>query len=421
VLALIRGLDGLQTSIYLQPEAAASTGVDKPGLIIKLWHAPDRRELAATRETKEPPAERKPDFILYCGRRDAAKKTVFARTEGDRTILALPETSVEFLPGNSLAFRERMVASVAPERIERIRIVGGGQTRVLNPPVIRAEPKSRLGAFASLSSGWWMTEPVVAPADATAIERMLKLLAPLRAEAMAADAPSDLERFGLKPPTVTLTWSTMPDSERTPAAPRAKVGTKLDDTTLEIGASVPGKPRSRFARMAGQPLVFTLASDQFEAVDAEFHDRAILLFDPKHARRIQLAWPDRGFSLANTGGGAWTLEGAVDAPDFDPSRAPSLLETLNSTIAIRFVQYDGEIRDKVGLNPPRLAVRVEFDDATPPKTFRLGALASDDRAYATNVDGATGPVFLVAGSTLAGWVKPPRRRGDLPENVFAPE
>ena len=408
---LLKQLGQLQTEIYLTPASMPDSGVDKPLILLKLWEAGDARAPAS--------ASAEPDFAINIGRRDAGKKTLYAQTVGDSTILGLPDSALEFLPRSVLNFRDHLVLALRVERIERLTLAGSGKKVALNAPVLQIDP------FKTGPLGWWMVEPIIAPADSESMGRLLKLLAGLRAETFVADRPDDLAKFGLKDPPLTLTWSAFADPPSDPTGPRTTPAPpKLEDFALRIGSPVPNKPSSRYAKLDEGPIVFTVAGDALATLGAEFRDHHALTFDPAHVRKVRLDWRDRGLTLVNRpgpNGPGWAIEGPVEAGGLRPELAPSLIRAASSLMTTRFLQYDGPIPSPTGLEPAVLTIRFEFDDATAPRILKVGQPSAKGEVFASTASGSTGPVFLAPDAPFKDWIRPFRQPGDLPDNVFVPD
>ena len=199
----LKSLDQLQTGIYLGPNDVGDSGLDKPTLTIKVWQARDPRD-----PTTSASADPKGDLAmnLRIGRRDVARKSIYARIEGDPTILALPDTANNFLSRNPLAFRDRQVLGLDVEQVEQIKLVGQSRKVTLNAPIFRIG-RQNLGLA---PPGWWLVEPVQAPADSASMGQLLRLLSNLRAESLVTEKPESLDKFGLKSPALTVTWSARP-------------------------------------------------------------------------------------------------------------------------------------------------------------------------------------------------------------------
>ncbi len=416
VQAFLRSLDGLQTEIHLDPRSRPDFGLDKPQIRLQVWEAGNGR----AGPTAAPP---EPDFALDIGRRDATTKTVFARTDGDPTAFGLPEAVLESFPRSVLGLRDHLVIALRVERIERLALSGSGRKVALNAPVLALDP------FKTGPIGWWMVEPVVAPADPEAMGRLLKLLGGLRADALvadSADAPA-LARFGLKDPPLTLTWSAFAPDTPDPAAKAGRKGGarfKLEEYSLQVGAQVPGKPATRYAKLDDRPLIFTLPAEAVATVGAEFRDHRALTFDPGQVRRVRLDWRERSLTFAIPAGsnnGAWALEGPVDAPGFRPEGIPALIRNASTLTTNRFLQYEGPIPPSTGLEPAVLTIRFGMDGVAPPRTLRVGHPSSRGEVFASTADGPAGPIFLTNNAPFLPWIRPPRQAGDLPADVFTPD
>ena len=242
-----------------------------------------------------------------------------------------------------------------------------------------------------------------------------------------AEKADDLEKYGLKSPAFTLTWMNLPEFsmiEKAPKPGRSPGTIALEDHSLLLGAAVPGRANTRYAKIADNPLIFTLGPEAIEVLDSEWHDHHVLSFDPKRVRKIQLDWPERGFSLnsiQDAGNRKWSLEGPIEAPGFDLGRVNPLLEATSKLATTRFLQYSGEIPRVTRLEPARLTIRLDLLDGSPVRTLRVGGPARPGQLCATTASGDQGPVFLVPEALFSGWLKPPRRHDDLPDNVFAPD
>ena len=413
----LKSLDQLQTSTYLDSQVVPDAGLDKPSLRLKVWQARDPRDRSAPAST-DPQGELALD--LSVGRREVARKSTYARLGKDPAILALPDSASEFLPRSELAFRDRQVLSLATDQVERIRIVGSGRNYTLAAPVLKHDTKD-LATF-----GWWMIAPIDAPTDGPAVGKLLKLLSNLRAESLVTEKPEALERFGLKSPALTLTWSSLPPFSllREPSNASQNPGTfPFEDHSLLIGAPVADRPNLRFAKVDDHPLIFTLGPDALGVLDLEWRDHRVLTFDPNHVGNVQLDWPERGFGLTSSGEGGrrqWSIEGTIDAPDFDPGQINELLKASSKLTTTRYIQHLGVFPDGFGLNPPRLAIRIEFDDGSPPRTLKVGSSTGRGQVLATTEETPKGSVFLLPANDFGPWTRVPRYRGDLPDNVFAP-
>ncbi len=274
--------------------------------------------------------------------------------------------------------------------------------------------------------GWWVVEPVDAPADAASVGALLKMLSGLRAESLVADKAENLEAFGLKNPSLTLTWSSLPrstTSESSADVPLRPLVIPMEDRSLIVGAAVPGRQTSHFAKLSDQPMIFILGPDVVTVLDLEMRNHQVISFQPSRVRKIRFDWRTKGFEVNSSGDAErpnWSFEGLVDAPEFDLNPLNTLVKTVSNLSTTRFTQHLGEFPAYAGLNPPRLSLRFELDDGTIPRTLRVGNSDGHGHVFATIEKESTGAIFLLPEASLSTWLKLPRATGDLPENVFAP-
>jgi hypothetical protein len=415
----LKSLSQLETSTYLGPASLADSGVATPSITLKVWQAYEPRDRASI-----PSPDPKGDLALdlRIGRRDLARKSIYAQVAGDPTILALPDTANAFLPRNPLAFRDRQVLTADVDAIEQIRFASPFRKFTLNAPVLKVK-----GPDVGLNPpGWWLAEPANAPADAPSVGKLLRLLANLRADSLVTEVPGSLEKYGLSSPALTVQWTTLPTFsmiEKPSAVERSPGVLALDYHTLLIGSALPDRPNVRYAKLGTGPLVFTLGPEALVTLDAEWRDHRVLTFDPTRAREIRLEWPDRSLTLlpgSRPDPAGWTLGPDSDAPDFDTKLVFPMLKAASTLTTTRFFQYEGLIPVGTGLVPPLVTIRVGLEDGLPPRTLKLGGPASPGLRYASIEDGDQGAVFAVPQAPFASILKAPRHRGELPENVFAP-
>jgi hypothetical protein len=418
VQGLLKGLAEAQTSAFLDPSQVSRPGIDPPPMTIRVWQAGPRAKPALALES---PPKAEPRFVLQVGSHDAVRKMLYARLAGDRSLLTIPDTLIEVLPNNPLAFRDRTVLTLGAAQIARLTIRRGGTAFELVAP-----------NESGTSTHWRMTAPVAAPADEEAVTKVVMLLANLHAESYVTDQIGDGKAFGLHAPTFTATW-TLSDSPRA-GADQAKAKAKekeppkaaAETGTLRVGAKLPRKDLW-FANIEGSPIVFTLSKAVLEPFEGEFHTHRVLAFRAGAARRLALRWPGRTLSFRpqenpSGKGVRWVPEEGVDASGFDVSRVGPLVGVLSKLDTPKFLQYRGPLSPETGLDAPLLEIEVQLGDDRGTRRLRLGR-STDEETLATDAEGDSGPVFLLTGPAWHDLIEhPPGKKGDeLPEDVFAPE
>ena len=389
VATLLKQLESLQTSEFLEPGKVRDPQLNPPLVNIQI------RETRVGRTTATS-ADNELVLDLHIGRPDAARKVLYAQLDRDEAVLALPDTLLDVLPKNAMAFRDRSVVSPAPATVKKLTITRAGRIDELVPEE------------GGKPNRWRMRRPIDAPADTRAITQILAILANLRAEGFVSDSQKDATRFGLDRPLLEVEWET--DGPH----------------RLKVGAQVPREP-SYYAATEDRPFVFTLAAETLKPFEAEFHDHLILSFPPAKAERMVLTWsrPARTVAFKHRqptakGQLEWVEETSTDARGIDLSAANALADAVSHLETVRYVQYDGEIQPFTGLTHPRLTVTVKLGANEPDRIIRVGHAASPGLIYAAEGMSLNGPVFLLPAGSWDALIKSGQRLPPFPDDVFAP-
>lgn len=399
VTTLLTALQNLETSEFLDASKVSSPDLDPPTTVLELWQLKPGERIAkkAPNKPKGDPAVR-----LNLGRHDVLRKSVYAQTPGDPTVLAVPDKFLEALPENELAFRERSLLKLNLGQVTKLRVERDRQSIVLAPSTVGGPNQ------------WKMESPVEAPADVEAITKALTMLTDLRAQRLITDRATDLRPFGLHAPSMTIAWSSS-----------SKNGPETSQT-LKIGVRVP-KSESWFAMLADNPLVFVISDAVVLPFRAEFRSRRILAFPPKQIESLTLRWPDRSLQFKHhptPRGGVqdWDPAPGTKPGALDLSRISALASELGKLSTRTFIQYDGPFPEASGLSSPDLTVEFTLKGDTTKHSLRVGRRFEEGEYYATTEPGDQGLVFALGGSGWADLLRPgsERKTQDLPDNVFAP-
>jgi Domain of unknown function (DUF4340) len=389
VASFLKRIDDLQASEFLAPEKVKNPELEPPIMTIKTWELARSKSAAA-----KSPGD--PAFVLQFGRHDPLLKTVFARLSDDKTILAVPDTILEVLPKNALAFRDLTILSLNPADIRKLTLSRLGRTDELEPNKT-GEPNR-----------WRLKQPIDAPADTRSVTQILAMLASLRADQLITDKLGDGKPFGLDHPLLEIVWET-------------------DQThRLKIGAPVPRTP-AYYAQTDLQPFVFTIKAEVLKPLEAELRDHVVLTFPAARAERVAVrwGWPPRTVVFRRRtptakGQSEWVDEPNSDASGLDQSRISALVKALSQLETTRFVQYDGAIEPYTGLHRPRLTAEVMLSAAEPTRVLRIGYPTNDGHVFAAEGTSGAGPVFLLPGAAWDALIQSGERFAPLPANVFAP-
>jgi hypothetical protein len=402
VQSFLAQLATLQTSGFLDPSQVTSARLDPPNMTIRLWQGEPG-------EVSAPALETEPRVNLQIGAHDALRKILYARVEGDRTILSLPEPLSSVLPKNTLAFRDKTMLSLQPGQLQRLIVRRDGATYELSAP----------GVGTGSPNQWTMKAPVEARADDEAATKAALALANLRAEELISDQVGDGKAFELDRPALTVSWTTSKNSSGSVSADLSK----RSSGTLRISSKGP-RPEHVYANIEGDPIVFTLVAASVEPFRGEFHNRRVLAFPADKAVRLVFHWPDRTIPFVReprpNGPPQWRPEAGIQVTGFDFNKFNALVGSLANLQTPRFVQYDGPLPASAGFDHPQLAIEVVLERNLGTHTLRLGNNLTKDEVAATTATGTTGPVFTVVGPAWTELFRSPRPSYELPEDVFAP-
>jgi hypothetical protein len=388
IAVLIKALRDAQASEFFERGQVPDNGLDSPSMIISISEQP------------APGNPAKP-VTLKIGKRDPLKKVVYAQTEGDPTLLVLTESILPALPESAEWFRDRTVLTLNTRQVAEIE----------------RNFDDRISALKATNGGviWRMTRPVAAPADTDSVTRLQNLLGNLRAERLIAlSSEGDAEKYGLDRPWMSLTWTLAGEGNGSQA--------------LAIGKVANERTKSRYAKLSGQPAVFTLPAPTLAALSSEWHETQVLSFAAESATSLRMTWPGRDIDFARAPGHpaaqGWKLAKGEAPKTIGDAQADLLVRQLASLRANRFVQYDGPIPDDSGLARPALAIEVSATEKGKAAThrLRLGRLDRDGWLATLAEEGKPGPVFTLPADIWGAWIH--ANESDevkLPDNVFAPE
>jgi len=204
---------------------------------------------------------------------------------------------------------------------------------------------------------WAMVRPTAAPADATEVSSLLTTAKGLQAASFINGGASDLPRYGLDHPRLTLTAT---DDHGT--------------HTLLLGGQTTGKTPQLYALRRGEAdvmLVDKTALDNLSKGPVDLHSRSLLGFDTTKAVRASVQGPNGSFTIEKRGNDWWlTRPTAIRA---DQGKAQSLLSSLAAP-ALRFVEEHPSDSKKYGLDPPVIQATVVVG-GEPEMRYMLGSAA----------------------------------------------
>ena len=257
-------------------------------------------------------------------------------------------------------FRDKMLLTLAPERITALTVEGADSFDL------------------RLVDGDWRikTTRFEAPADGEAVSRILRLYEVIVAEDFVDDAPGDLSRYGLAEGgrlTVTIE-QTDPD----------------ETVRLMLGAA---SGQQVFAKLAQQPGVVLVASEMLHRLQPDpkaLRDRRITTLSPEAIAEFRLSGSgsDMAFRRGDDG---WAMLQPFELPAHNPA-ANELLVRLMSVRAVDF--HDGPVAaTTLGLETPLAELHLLATDGQT-ETIRFARAAGEpERLFALTDEPS--PVFAL--------------------------
>lgn len=393
--AVSRLLNQLATAqaaeIRVATEIPAESGLETPTMVV------EAREHAADAKG----GSGRPPVVLEFGRRDRGKKSLWARLEGDPTILLLLDTAFDFNAADPFAFLDRTLRRGRPGTMTDLKVTRDGETVHLVRETLPGAPPT-----------WRMVAPVAAPIDRDTVTAIEILLSGMRAETIVGRLPEGDHGHGLDRPFLDLTWVEPTRGSESPGALR-----------LTVGEELPGARGGRVARLSGFPFLFTLGSRSLSILGGELRDRLVVTLKPDRVASVLMKRGGKSQAFEHpitSSGPRWQAGSDQDASPEDFGRIEAAMIAMASIRAVQFTQYRGPISRGTGLIDPALALEIHSRDSPEIVRLRLGHVRPDGLRYATLEPGDSGAVFLLPQTQAEPWAGliGKAETGELPADPF---
>jgi hypothetical protein len=307
-------------------------------------------------------------LLVYVGRGDAG---IVAKVRAD---------DVAKLTRPILVYRDRTISDVSSQRIVRLDFHH------------RASGDVQPFALSSDAGSWRMTEPVEAAVKDSDVQKLITVLAPLRAAQVAAEGVEETA-FGLHDPDVSLqikylaVGNAADESEPGPPIPGEADSNDLREFTL----SVTQHEGKYFAKRLDRPVVYEVSRDLHQQLHAEFRDDRVLPFNESDVTRFSVRNGETTHTFVRHKDG-WIFESEPDLP-LDTSRVNGYLVQLRDIRTPRFVRHIAPTQDEsaaFGLAESAHEVYIWTENA--------GPLHLKVAGQTTSLFGTTGSYAEVAGT-----------------------
>ena len=219
-----------QTAIasFVPNDKANSAGFDNPAKVITL--------LAGEEEKTE---------IQIGNSVPSDAQKVFARLPDRNSVIEVDKSFADLLEIAPNDLRDRKIARLNPDLIDRIAIEKSGQPKIL---------------LGRTEDHWTFLQPDNSPANGNAVNRLIETINQSPVASFVSDTATDLARYGLEQPSLKLVFSSY-SSENTAEANAGE--TVL--STLVFGKSENGVT---YARLEEEPYVFSVSNGVVTAIPA---------------------------------------------------------------------------------------------------------------------------------------------------------
>ncbi len=225
------------------------------------------------------------------------------------------------------------------------------------------------------AAGWTIAQPVRTRGDKAALDALALSAQGLTAGAFITNDLSDLAKFGLDQPRLTVVLSL---NSPVPPASAATSATKpaaaqLRNVAIEIGGYADLQKSNRYALVLGTPSVISLPEAKVRDLDKDLftlRDKRVLAADPEQIEKLVLNLEGNSVTLERQDG-KWNITAPEKAPA-DADEVSSLLAHLDNLKTKQFADK-ADLKDKAyGLEPPYGTITYRARGQTADTTVTIG-------------------------------------------------
>jgi hypothetical protein len=280
-------------------------------------------------------------------------------------------------------------------------------------------------------SDWWITAPVSARADKSAVDQLVNQLQNTKVKSTIEENPTeaDLAKYGLDQPRFTVTaYAYLPDAK----------GEGANDPSRRREIKLYGGVENTFdgsvylRRGIEKPVYAIDGSAKFGMDRSTFdlRDKEVLAIDEPSLKQMVFKSKANRYALERADAKTWQLTSPKRA-DADGSTVTSMLSSFRNVQALAFLTDSADERKRVGINSP--AAEVTFTTASGEKVrIRLAKakVQNDEKAFALREAGQDATLAEIPLAAISALDKSPLdlrdktvltfKREEVARVVFAP-
>jgi len=325
VNALINTLTNLRVLDFVSedPGAVHAYGLDEPVTEVTVWTGDKGQTVLFGRAPTN----------------DATK--VYAKLKSADSVFTVAATAAQEFAVPVHDVRDRQILPVAAADVQTIQIVAAGKEL----------------ALARTDSVWRVTAPQSLPAEESEVTRLLRQLADLTVQQFVADVPTDLDRFGLATPELT-------------------VSLQGQGTNVLLVGGADATNGWRYAKRADEPFVYGVDAKVIASLPVSpwaVRRRQLVDLKPDQIKKLTLQKGGEQVVVERNAAGKWQLVQPAQGI-LNVEAADRMAETLATLRVEEFLETKPA---EAGLDAPVVVVTAE------PGTLRLGQPAGAEKRFAT--------------------------------------
>ncbi len=296
------------------------------------------------------------------------KDQVYVRFSSRSFVYTLPKKIEEILNTKPNDLRDRHLARIDQKILDRITIDAPGKGKIV---------------LGRKSEAWAIVSRNNAPANSTEAQRLIDTISNEQVTRFVEDVASDLPKYGLDKPQLTITFSSFASENTAETAAGEKPFASIAFGKVE-GNDV-------YARVGDEPFVVAVRRtllDQIATDPSQWQDLAIYNFKPDQIHRLTITTDKSAGRTGSSGGeevslvrgpkNEWTVAkgtGSIEQPHLQ-----TLLTTLSTLHAGKWM---GPAKPEHGLDKPQLVIAFTTspDDKATQK-LAIGGPTADGNVFA---------------------------------------